>query len=385
MNIGIIGSGTMGAGMAQVASQAGNKVIVIDNNEAALQKAAMQLKTSLQKLSDKGKITTEKADDIMANISWTQDLSSLQNADLVIEAIVEKLEIKQKLFSDLEKIVSPTCILASNTSSLSITSIAASCTHANRVTGIHFFNPAPLMELVEIIPALQSDKEIVNKAREIIDSMGKRTVMVKDTPGFIVNRIARPFYSEAIRLFEEGFASVAEIDQAMKVYGGFRMGPFELMDLIGHDVNYTVTETVWTAFYFDPRYTPSFTQKRLVEAKWYGRKSGRGFYDYAENAQQEEINVDEEKGKIISNRIVMMLINEAANALYLNVASKEDIDTAMTKGVNYPKGLLRWADEIGIGKCVEHLDALYNEYHEDRYRCSPLLRKMMQLKQIFYP
>ena len=242
---------------------------------------------------------------------------------------------------------------------------------------------SPIREFIKNY--LESDKEIISKAREIIDSMGKRTVMVKDTPGFIVNRIARPFYSEAIRLFEEGFASVAEIDQAMKVYGGFRMGPFELMDLIGHDVNYTVTETVWTAFYFDPRYTPSFTQKRLVEAKWYGRKSGRGFYDYAENAQQEEINVDEEKGKIISNRIVMMLINEAANALYLNVASKEDIDTAMTKGVNYPKGLLRWADEIGIGKCVEHLDALYNEYHEDRYRCSPLLRKMMQLKQIFYP
>jgi 3-hydroxybutyryl-CoA dehydrogenase len=240
------------------------------------------------------------------------------------------------------------------------------------------------MELVEIVPALQTSQEIVAKSIAMIDSWNKKTVRTKDTPGFIVNRIARPFYSEAIRLYEEGVASIETIDHAMKVYGGFRMGPFELMDLIGHDVNYAVTETVWASFYFDPRYTPSFTQKRLVEAKWFGRKSGRGFYDYAETAIKYEPELHEESAKEICWRVLVMLINEAANALFLHVASKEDIDLAMTKGVNYPKGLLHWADEKGIAACVEMLDALYEEYHEDRYRCSPLLRKMKASNTNFY-
>jgi len=240
------------------------------------------------------------------------------------------------------------------------------------------------MELVEIIPALQTSENIVLQTRSIIDSWKKKTVLVKDTPGFIVNRIARPFYSEAIRLFEEGVASIATIDHAMKTVGGFRMGPFELMDLIGHDVNYTVTETVWTAFYYDPRYTPSFTQKRLVEAKWFGRKSGRGFYDYSEHAIPQQADSSEALAQSVCARVLVMLINEAANALFLQVASKEDIDLAMTKGVNYPKGLLHWADEKGIGLCVDMLDQLYTEYHEDRYRCSPLLRRMKAENKTFY-
>lgn len=384
MKIGIIGSGTMGAGIAQVAAQAGNNVVVIDTNETVLNKAKHSLQNTLSKLTEKGKLSAEKAAGIFSLISWELSINKLNESDLVIEAIVERLDIKQTLFAELEHIVSEQCILASNTSSLSVTSIASACKLPQRVIGIHFFNPAPVMELVEIVPALQTSQDIVTKSIAMIDSWNKKTVRTKDTPGFIVNRIARPFYSEAIRLYDEGVASIETIDHAMKVYGGFRMGPFELMDLIGHDVNYAVTETVWSSFYFDPRYTPSFTQKRLVEAKWFGRKSGRGFYDYADTTIKHEPELQAEVGKDICWRVLVMLINEAANALFLHVASKEDIDLAMTKGVNYPKGLLHWADEKGIAACVEKLDALYEEYHEDRYRCSPLLRKMKASNTNFY-
>lgn len=375
MNVGVIGSGTMGAGIAQVAAQENCKVVVIDTNEVALTKAKTNLEKTLSKLVEKGKITDDKSVEINSNIVWSTQLSDLHQAALVIEAIVENIDVKQKLFAELETIVLKECILASNTSSLSITSIAAACTLPERVIGVHFFNPAPLMELVEIVPALQTKPEIVIQTKQIIDSWKKKTVLAKDTPGFIVNRIARPFYSEAIRIHEEG-TPIEVIDYAMKTIGGFRMGPFELMDMIGHDVNYTVTETVWKSFYFDPRYTPSFSQKRLVEAKWFGRKSGRGFYDYSEHAIKNEVHSDTTVLQTIFDRVIVMLVNEAAHALHMNVASKEDIDLAMTKGVNYPKGLLLWVDELGIGDCVDRLDHLYHIYHEDRYRCSPLLRQM---------
>lgn len=384
LKVGIIGSGTMGAGIAQVAAFAGCTVTVYDQQPAVLTKAQENLQSTLSKLETKGKITLQQVQTYTERILWSDEMQHLASSDLIIEAIVEKLDIKQQVFASLEEVVSQQCILASNTSSLSITSIAAACRYPERVIGIHFFNPAPLMELVEVIPALQTLASTTQHAIETITSWGKKVVVAKDTPGFIVNRIARPYYSEAIRLFEEGKASIATIDYAMKTHGGFRMGPFELMDLIGHDVNYAVTESVWTAFYFDPRYTPSFSQKRLVEAKWLGRKTGRGFYNYAEASVSTEINTDEVFTKQICDRIVLMLINEAANALYLNVASREDIDTAMTKGVNYPKGLLHWADEWGIDVCVEKLDLLYAIYHEDRYRCSPLLRHMQREGKLFY-
>jgi 3-hydroxybutyryl-CoA dehydrogenase len=385
MKIGVLGAGTMGAGIAQVAALNGNQVIVIDTNLEALEKAKKGIESTLQKLVDKQKITTEKSVEISNAITWENQFEVLKNSDIIIEAIVENLTIKQNLFAALEAIVSDECILATNTSSLSITSIAAICKKPERVIGIHFFNPAPVMELVEIVPALQTSVEVTSKAISIIDSWNKKTVTAKDTPGFIVNRIARPFYSEAIRIYEEGMASIETIDFAMKTIGGFKMGPFELMDLIGHDVNYMVTETVWTSFYFDPRYTPSFTQKRLVEAKWFGKKSGRGFYNYAEGAVKN--NPESSDAVLLENifiRILVMLLNEAANALYLNIANKEDIDLAMTKGVNYPKGLLKWADEIGISNCMDILDTLYDEYREDRYRCSPILRRMANFEEVFY-
>ena len=382
--IAVIGAGTMGSGIAQVAATAGCLVKLFDTFPDALSRSKNNLDKALQKLEEKGKITQDEVNRIARNISYVNTLTELADAELIIEAIVENIDVKRTLFSDLEKIISKSCILASNTSSLSIASIAASCQDSNRVIGIHFFNPAPLMQLVEVIPAVQTDSDTLQKTVDTIASWKKVVAIAKDTPGFIVNRVARPFYSEAIRLYEEGTADFATIDWAMKSIGGFRMGPFELMDFIGNDVNYAVTESVFSAFYFDPRFKPSFTQKRLTEAGFLGRKSGRGYYDYSQNAIQPPAKEDAQLGQLIFDRILVMLINEAADALFLNIASAKDIDYAMTKGVNYPKGLLAWADEKGIDWCVNQLDTLYNEYHEDRYRCSPILRRMVREGKSFF-
>jgi 3-hydroxybutyryl-CoA dehydrogenase len=234
------------------------------------------------------------------------------------------------------------------------------------------------MPLVEIIPAVQTSEKVLNDSRALVESWGKVTVLAKDTPGVIVNRVARPFYGEALRIYEEGIADFATIDWAMTELGGFRMGPFTLMDYIGNDVNYTVTETVFAAFYYDPRYKPSFTQKRHSEAGYLGRKSGKGYFDYSENAVNPEPNKDEVLGKQILNRILCMLINEAVDAKFLNIASANDIDLAMTKGVNYPKGLLAWSNEIGLENVLQTLSDLQEEYGEDRYRPSALMRRMVK-------
>lgn len=382
MKVAIIGSGTMGSGIAQVAATAGCTVKLFDLNQEALAKSKNALETTLTKFVEKEKINSIEKSRILNNISYIYTIKDLSDSDLVIEAIVENLEVKRKLFSELENYVSPETILASNTSSLSIASIAASCQKPERVIGIHFFNPAPLMQLVEVIPAVQTSAEVLEKTIKTITDWKKTVAVAKDTPGFIVNRVARPFYSESLRIYEEGVADFATIDWAVKTLGGFRMGPFELMDFIGHDVNYVVTETVFTAFYFDPKFKPSFTQKRLVEAGFLGRKSGRGFYNYSKELPTPK--EDSALAKTIFERVIVMLINEATDTFFLNIASAKDIDNAMTKGVNYPKGLLAWADELGIQWCVNKIDELYNEYHEDRYRCSPILRRMNTENKSFY-
>lgn len=379
----------MGSGIAQVAATAGCKVKLYDTNQVALDKAKVALEKILLRLIEKGRINTEEKNRIQSNILYVNNLIDLSDSDLTIEAIVENLDIKKKVFLELESYVSNNCIIASNTSSLSIASIASSLKNPKRCVGIHFFNPAPLMSLVEVIPAIQTSYETLEKAIDTITSWKKTVAVAKDTPGFIVNRVARPFYGEALRIYEEGLADFATIDYAMKSIGNFKMGPFELMDFIGNDINYIVTETVFAAFYFDSRYKPSFTQKRFAEAGYLGRKTRIGYYEYDKNGKRVILNESEkphniELSETIFNRILVMLINEAADALFLNVASAEDIDSAMTKGVNYPKGLLAWANEKGIDWCVNKMDELYNEYHEDRYRCSPLLRKMNRENKTFF-
>jgi 3-hydroxybutyryl-CoA dehydrogenase len=383
MKIGIVGAGSMGSGIAQVAAQCGHKVVLYDTNQGQLDLAEKNLKKLMTSMVEKGKVSEEIATQTKSMIMYSTDMLNFAGCGLVIEAIIENLAIKKSVFEQLEITVDENCILASNTSSLSIASIAASCKKSDRVLGIHFFNPAPLMPLVEIIPAVQTSPETISTARNLIDSWKKVTVLTKDTPGFVVNRVARPFYGEALKIYEEGLADFATIDWAMTALGGFKMGPFTLMDYIGNDINYTVTETVFTSFYYDPRYRPSFTQKRHSEAGWFGRKSGRGYYDYSEGAILPTPNQNEELGAMILRRILVMLINEAIDAVFLNIATAQEVDLAMTKGVNYPKGLLGWANEIGLDIVLKELDELQQMYGDDRYRASVLLRKMVKNKQQF--
>lgn len=373
--IGVVGAGTMGAGIAQVAAQAGHRVVLTDTNPDQLQRAEQQINVGLEKLVQKGKITAENATTIRQNLTYSTQLSEHSEANLVIEAIVENLGIKHQVFQQLEQAVSQNCILASNTSSLSIASIGACLKDPSRFLGIHFFNPATLMPLVEVIPGVATSATCTAQMELLIKEWHKTVVVCKDTPGFIVNRVARPFYGEALRIYEEGIADFATIDWAMTHLGGFKMGPFTLMDYIGNDINYTVTETVFAAFYYDPRFKPSFTQKRHMEAGFLGRKSGRGFYSYAEGSALPEPLIDTALGQQIFERILVMLINEAADAVLMQVGSPAAIDLAMTKGVNYPKGLLAWADELGASWVLERLEKLFAEYGEDRYRPNALLRR----------
>ena len=383
IKVGVIGAGTMGSGIAQVAAAAKHETLLFDADPQMLAKAKKGHAEIMMKLVEKGKIPRDEADMTLSRIRYATSPGEFSECGLVIEAIVENLDIKQKLFNDIEKIVDGDCLLATNTSSLSVTSIASVCNRPERVIGVHFFNPAPLMPLVEIVKGLATETSIEKKTKDIVDGMGKTSVLAKDTPGFIVNRIARPYYGESIRIHEEGIADFATIDHAMKSHG-FKMGPFELMDMIGNDINYTVTETVWRQLFFDPRYKPSLTQKRLFEARRFGRKSGHGYYSYAPGSVMPKPAPDEGRSEKIFLRVVSMLINEAADALYLGIASREDIDLAMTKGVNYPKGLLAWCDEIGAGKVLDVVNGLREDYSEERYRPSMLLKKMAKEKRKFY-
>lgn len=374
--IAIIGAGTMGSGIAQVSATFGHKTYLYDTNQTTLDLAKSNLIKVLDRLIEKNKIDEDKKSSILNNIIYTTDINLLKDTNLVIEAIIENLEIKKDLFTKLQTIISDDCIYATNTSSLSIAALSSCFKKQENFIGIHFFNPPPLLPLVEIVPSFITDNFVISQVSKLIKDWGKITVLTKDTPGFIVNRVARPFYSESLRILDEGIADIATIDWALKEIGGFRMGPFELMDFIGHDVNYIVTETVFKEFYFDPRFKPSLTQKRLMEAGMNGRKSGRGFYNYAENAIQLEPTKDNRLGDYIFNRVIVMLINEAYDALFMNIASKEDIELAMTKGVNYPKGLFAWGDEIGLANVEQRIQELNTEYQEDRYRPCPLLKRM---------
>ena len=379
----------MGSGIAQVAAQAGHQVILADTNPQATAKARSNIGDALLKLVEKGKISVAARDTALERIQFVElplgeAITAYGGCGIVIEAIIEELAAKQALFAKLSAAVASDAILATNTSSLSVASIAAACSRPERVIGIHFFNPAPVLPLVEIVPWLGTDSGVVARALQLVESWSKTPVVASDTPGFIVNRIARPFYGEAIRMLEEGVGDVSTIDWAMRELGGFRMGPFELMDFIGNDVNYAVTRSVFEGFFYDPRYRPSLTQRRLVEAGFLGRKSGRGYYDYRPGATAPKPSRDRDLGALILDRIVTMLINEAIDAAWLGVASPRDIDLAMTKGMNYPKGPLSWSNELGLGALLRSMTELQHQFGEDRYRPSPLLRRMVAEHRRFF-
>jgi len=285
--VGVVGAGTMGVGIAEVAAAAGHPVRLHDNRPGAAADACAALAARLDKRVARGKVAQADRDALLARITPTDALVDLAPAGLVVEAIVENLGIKQGLFAEMETLVEPGAILASNTSSLSITAIAAGLSRPQQMVGMHFFNPVPVMALVEVVHGLATDDRITETVIATARAWGKRPVRVASTPGFIVNRVARPYYAEALRLLQEGVADAATLDAIYRDAGGFRMGPFELMDLIGHDINFAVTQTVFDAFFQDPRYRPSLLQQELVVAGRLGRKSGRGFYNYAPDAEQQ--------------------------------------------------------------------------------------------------
>jgi 3-hydroxybutyryl-CoA dehydrogenase len=283
--VAVIGSGAMGAGIAQIAAMAGHPVRLFDLRPGAAEQAAAELRRTLLKLAAKGRIATAEAEQAGDRLQVVEGLGELADADLVVEAIVENLDAKRKLFVELEAVVGPDCLLASNTSSISVTAIAAPLRVPQRLLGMHFFNPAPLMALVEVVSGLATDPACAECVFATAAAWGKSPVHTKSTPGFIVNRVARPYYAEALRLLSEEAGDVATIDAVMREAGGFRMGPFELMDLIGHDVNYAVTRSVFDAYYQDPRFAPSLLQLELVNAGYLGRKSGRGFYHHGNDVE----------------------------------------------------------------------------------------------------
>lgn len=462
--VAVIGAGTMGAGIAQIAAEAGHPVMLFDMDESAPAKARRRIESGLAGLVARGKRTQESVDAAVARIQPVAALADLESAGLVIEAIVERLDVKRDLFAQLERIVADDALLCTNTSSISITAIAAGLSHPDRVAGLHFFNPAPVMKLVEVISGLATAPGVRACLLQTAQGWGKVAVAARSTPGFIVNRVARPFYGEALRLHEEGLADPATLDAIMTGGGGFRMGPFALMDLIGHDVNLAVTTSVFEAYYNDPRYRPSLIQKELVEAGWLGRKSGRGFFDYTEGTARavatcetvpnaaaapdlppldgrrfdlEGVRVMRTDGRraieraraegcavllydlvgdpgtavhvafsvspdinpsavtafvaglaaqgrratrlkdwpaLVVMRTVAMLANEAFEAVLHGVADAEGVDDAMRSGVNYPRGPIAWAQDIGLERVLAVLDTLAAATGDPRYRASFALR-----------
>ncbi|WP_036170207.1 3-hydroxyacyl-CoA dehydrogenase PaaH [Massilia sp. 9096] len=290
--VAVIGSGAMGAGIAQVAAAAGHTVCLFDTRPEAVDKAIDGIAKGFAKLVEKGRMHAEDAGLARARLQPMHTLDEARDAALVIEAVVEDLAVKRSLFGELEDVVDERCILATNTSSISVTAIAALLRHPERLVGMHFFNPVPLMALVEVISGVATDKGVADTVYATAAVWGKNPVHAKSTPGFIVNRVARPFYAEALRLLQEQAADAATIDAVLRDCGGFRMGPFELMDLIGHDVNFSVTQSVFQAYFGDPRFTPSILQQELVNAGFLGRKSGRGFYRYGDDAAKPQAQAE---------------------------------------------------------------------------------------------
>jgi 3-hydroxybutyryl-CoA dehydrogenase len=373
--IGIIGAGSMGTSIAMLSAQAGHKTILFDINNQALTKAKMLITKTYKSLVEKGKFTNHQIDTIHSRINFVDYIEGFSKCNIVIEAVIEDLEIKQTIYTETEDLLSDETIICSNTSSLSIASLSSKLKRPERFCGLHFFNPATILPLVEIVPSYLTSQDVITNLKHLMELWGKAPVIAKDTPGFIVNRVVRPFYSEALRIYEEGIADFATIDFAMKNIGGFKMGPFELMDFIGNDVNFKVTSTVFQDTFYDSRYRPSVTQQRMVELNHLGRKTNKGFYDYHENAPKPSPSNDLELQNQIYHRIVSMLINEAYEMLKYKTATAEDIDNAVKKGVNYPKGLFEFAEIIGKEKVYNTLFQLYNETLEERYRPSSLLKK----------
>jgi 3-hydroxybutyryl-CoA dehydrogenase len=370
VDIAVVGAGTMGAGIAESAALAELSVVMVDVREEALSLGLKTIENDLDRRVKKGRIQHEERRAAIGHVSTTTSLKASADSPVVIEAVVEDMSVKARVFGELEKVVAKDAVLATNTSSLSVAGIAAATEHPERVIGMHFFNPVPAMRLVEVVTAPSTNPSAVSKIEEIAERLGKTPIRVSDTPGFVVNRVARPFYLEALRLVEAG-AEPGQIDAAMRGEG-FRMGPLQLADLIGNDVNLTVSESLFERYYYHPRFRPSYLQRSMVEGGLLGKKSGRGFYDYS--AEKTGEDNDSEPSEDVVLRVISCIVNEAFLALSEGVATAEDIDRAMKLGANYPRGPFEWEKEIGAKNIVETLDSLRANYG-DAYLAAPVLRE----------
>ncbi|MEP7041245.1 MAG: 3-hydroxyacyl-CoA dehydrogenase NAD-binding domain-containing protein [Chloroflexota bacterium] len=383
--IGILGAGTMGAGIAQIAIEAGIEAVVHDPIAGASERARERIAGFLARKVEKGQLDAAAASAALDRLTPAASFEELAAADLVVEAIPEELELKREAFRRLDAAAEPETILATNTSSLSVAEIASAVKRPERVVGMHFFNPVPLMALVEVIAGPGTAPGVAQAAVAAASRLGKTPVLAADTPGFIVNRVARPYYLEAMRILGDGLAGIEEIDAAMRD-AGFRMGPFELVDIIGTDVNFAVSQSMYQALAQDPRYRPHLMQAAVVDAGRLGRKGGGGFYDYgtdgARGAPWAGLPSTEPAAHMsaeqISMRVLAALVNEAASAVEGGVAEPEAIDTAMRLGANYPAGPLEWGERIGLPPIVETLDALQRDASDARYRVVPLLRSLAE-------
>lgn len=378
--VAVVGAGAMGSGIAQVAAQAGHRVYLVDAVGGAAAAAIDHLHAILRRLADKGSIDADRSEQMSARLHAVCDVERLPPCTLVVEAIRENLDDKRELFARLAAAQPAETILATNTSSLDVGAIARGLPHPGRVIGLHFFNPAALMKLVEVIEAPDSDPAALGRGQELVRSWGKTTVRCTSTPGFIVNRVARPFYGEAQRMVAEGIADAATIDLALRD-AGFRMGPMQLTDLIGQDVNFTVGASVWEQTGRDSRYEPTPLQRRLVEAGHLGRKSGRGVFTYEDgraiDATPDVARAAELVGGPVRTdpvaRTLAMLVNEAVDLVARGEASAHDVDLAMRLGTNYPRGPIEWGHLIGLRRVHDQLAELAAAYPGGRYRPSPAL------------
>jgi len=371
VDIAVVGAGTMGAGIAESAALAGMPAMLLDVSDDALDRGRQTIEKDLERRVKKGRLSEEERQQVLGRVSMTTSIEDCAGAPLVVEAVVEDMEIKKKVFADLERVTGDDAVLATNTSSLSVAGIAAATEVPGRVVGMHFFNPVPAMRLVEVVSGPSTDPEVIDRAEEVAIRLGKTPIRVSDTPGFVVNRVARPFYLEALRIVEAG-GEPGQVDAAMRE-AGFRMGPLQLADLIGQDINLAVSESLFERYYYQPRFRPSYLQRSMVEAGLLGRKSGRGFYDYGseDNETATETTAHPED---VALRVISCIVNEAFLSLSEGVATAEDIDQAMKLGANYPKGPFEWAEEIGASIILETLDSL-KATHGDAYLASPLLRR----------
>ena len=370
VDIAVVGAGTMGAGIAESSALAGLSVVMVDVREEALDLGRNTIEKDLDRRVKKGRLSEEERRTSIGRVSTTTSLASCADAPVVIEAVVEDLTVKTRVFGDLEDVVASEAVLATNTSSLSVAGIAAATEHPERVVGMHFFNPVPAMGLVEVVNGPSTDPSAVSKVEEMAERLGKTPIRVSDTPGFVVNRVARPFYLEALRLVEAG-GEPGQIDAAIRG-AGFLMGPLQLADLIGNDINLTVSESLFERYYYHPRFRPSYLQRSMVEGGLLGRKSGRGFYEYGGEKTGEDN--ENEPSEDVALRVISCIVNEAFLVLSEGVATAEDIDRAMKLGANYPQGPFEWEKEIGTRSIVETLDSLRAAYG-DAYLAAPALRE----------